>query len=81
MTTSHAELEAAVYDDGFEYQGIIGYVYNEAPSTCAGTVPFYRTFNAQLTDHYYVTNATSAANAAKNGYTDEGIAAYVFPPS
>ena len=81
ITTSETEVQAAVDSDGYEYQGITGYVYNQAQTDCAGTVPLYRLYKPSLPVHYYTTNTTDEANAINaDGYDDEGIAAYVFAP-
>ncbi|KAI0695054.1 hypothetical protein C8T65DRAFT_698827 [Cerioporus squamosus] len=81
VTTSWTEVESAVATNGYEYQGIVGYVYADtsAETGCPGTVAFYRTFNPQLEDHFYTTSATVAMNLSSNGYLDQGIAAYIFP--
>ncbi|TFK80683.1 hypothetical protein K466DRAFT_569499 [Polyporus arcularius HHB13444] len=83
VTTSWDEVESAVATNGYEYQGIVGYVYTEpsAESGCPGTVGFYRTVNPQLEDHYYTTDAATATSVAKSGYLNQGIVAYVFPPA
>ncbi|KAI0695055.1 hypothetical protein C8T65DRAFT_666024 [Cerioporus squamosus] len=81
VTTSWDEVESAVATNGYEYQGVIGYVYADtsAETGCPGTVAFHRTFNPQLEDHYYTTDAAEIKTVAADGYLDEGIAAYVFP--
>ncbi|MFA5992581.1 MAG: hypothetical protein WC796_02670 [Candidatus Pacearchaeota archaeon] len=43
------------------------------------TVPFYRTYNPSTGDHFYTMSETEKNNAVANyGYSDEGIAAYIF---
>ena len=82
LTTSWSEVESAVSSDGVEYQGVIAYVYNELPADCAGAVPFYRTYNPQLTVHFYTPSYADEMRVVNDdGYQNEGIAAYLFPPT
>ncbi|OSD01229.1 hypothetical protein PYCCODRAFT_1459876 [Trametes coccinea BRFM310] len=82
ITTSWAEVQSSV-NAGYDYQGITAYVYPEAQSGCAGTVPLYRKYNPDIQDHQFDTakpEPTSSGGADKSGYFYEGIAAYVFAP-
>ncbi|RPD53359.1 hypothetical protein L226DRAFT_617470 [Lentinus tigrinus ALCF2SS1-7] len=81
ITTSWDEVESAVATNGYEYEGTVGYVYADtsAETGCPGTVGFWRTFDPQLEDHFYTTNASEANAVASNGYLNQGISAYVFP--
>ncbi|TFK80682.1 hypothetical protein K466DRAFT_569498 [Polyporus arcularius HHB13444] len=83
ITTSWDEVDSAVASNGYEYQGIVGYVFADtsAATGCPGTVAFHRSFNPQLEDHFFTTNVSEAAILAGEGYLDQGIAAYVFPPA
>ncbi|KAJ3546032.1 hypothetical protein NMY22_g2211 [Coprinellus aureogranulatus] len=46
----------------------------------ARAIPFYRSFNARSTDHFYTTNRAEHTNAYTNlGYSDEGISGYILP--
>ena len=67
ITTSWTEVEDAVRQDGYEYQGITGYVYGQAQADCAGTIPLYRTFNPAKTDHYYTTVQKNEQGEVANG--------------
>ncbi|KAI9066536.1 hypothetical protein FKP32DRAFT_1601750 [Trametes sanguinea] len=83
ITTSWAEVQSSV-NAGYDYQGVTAYVYPDAQSGCAGTVPLYRQYNPTIQDHVFGTakpEPTSPATGMdKDGYFDEGIAAYVFAP-
>ena len=81
ITTSWDEVQSAVETNGYDYQGIIGYVYADASaqSGCPGTVTFYRTFNVQLEDHFYTTSAAEANAVGGSRDINQGIAASVFP--
>ena len=81
VTTSWDEVESAVATNGYEYEGIIGYVYADtsAETGCKGTVAFWRTVNTKLEDHFYTTDVTERDKVlAHNGYLDEGVAGYVY---
>ncbi|CDO74840.1 hypothetical protein BN946_scf185022.g10 [Trametes cinnabarina] len=75
ITTSWAEVQSSV-NDGYEYQNITAYVYPEAQSDCAGTVPLYREYDPTTHDHQFTTSKPATTPPA--GYFNEGIAAYVF---
>ncbi|KAF8989161.1 hypothetical protein BDQ17DRAFT_1393326 [Cyathus striatus] len=53
------------------------------PPACADprtVTPLYRAYNYRVTDHFYTANGTEFTNAVeKLGYTNEGIAGWVFP--
>src|SRR5689334_18495864 len=44
-------------------------------------VPFYRMYSPSGTDHFYTVSAAETNSAVKDGYTFEGTACYVFPPT
>ncbi|KAG0041552.1 hypothetical protein BGZ83_001660 [Gryganskiella cystojenkinii] len=47
---------------------------------CPSTIPIYRLYSSGGTDHFYTTSAAERDNASNNlGYTQEGIAGYVYP--
>ncbi|KAG2126594.1 hypothetical protein DEU56DRAFT_742860, partial [Suillus clintonianus] len=49
-------------------------------SNICGSIPLYRLYSADGTDHFYTTSLSEADNAvAKLNYASEGIAAYVLP--
>jgi hypothetical protein len=59
---------------GATVEGIIGYI---ASSTTCGAVPLYRT--SKSGEHFYTTSLAEKNNAVQSlGYTDEGIAGYVW---
>lgn len=43
-------------------------------SQATGTIPLYRYYSGQLSDHFYSTSAVTPA-----GYVGEGIVGYIFP--
>ena len=43
------------------------------------TVPFLRAWNKAATDHFYTTNTTEMDTFLANGYTSQGLAAYILP--
>ncbi|KAI0337701.1 hypothetical protein BDW22DRAFT_858582 [Trametopsis cervina] len=58
-------------------EGIAGYVYAIRQN---GTVPLYRLYNSTADDHFYTTSAPEKEVCImKGGWTDEGIACYVYP--
>ncbi|KAG6891436.1 hypothetical protein C0992_006695 [Termitomyces sp. T32_za158] len=75
-TTSASEANSAVQNLGYMSQGIAGYIYPNG--NCRDTVPLYRLYSASGTDHFYTTSAAERASAMRIGYSDEGIAGYVF---
>ena len=42
------------------------------------TVPLLRAWSQTATDHFYTTNTTEMNTFLANGYTDQGIAAYIL---
>lgn len=75
-TTSVEERDHAVKRLGYTLVETVGYVY---PSGGAGRVPLYRLHNKGVHDHYYTTSTHQRDDAARNGWTNEGIAGYMFP--
>ena len=43
------------------------------------TVPLLRAWSQAQTDHLYTTNTTEMNTFLVNGYTDQGVAAYILP--
>ncbi|KAH7660401.1 hypothetical protein AAVH_43815, partial [Aphelenchoides avenae] len=67
-------------DDGYtvERNGL-GMIFRSAQP---GTVPFYRLWQAKEDDHFYTTSAAERDAAIRDGgYTDEGVAGYVYQTS
>ena len=49
-------------------------------ATCGyPTVPLLRAWSQAATDHFYTTNTTEMNSFLANGYTAQGIAAYILP--
>jgi hypothetical protein len=77
-TVDKDEADNAVKKYGYHVEGIAGYVYPPQNSTCGG-VPLYRLYSVTAVDHLYTTSETERDTASKKNYTQEGIAAYIFP--
>jgi len=76
-TTSFSEWRRATKHDGFQPEGITGYVFRVQQP---GTVPLYRLYNSQDTNHFYTTDAPEKDYAVANlGYRSEGVAGWVYP--
>ena len=75
-TTSIAESNNAVAQDGYHFEGTACYVYD---SQQPGTVPFFRLLNDSDGDHFYTASIAESNNAvAQDGYHFEGTACYVY---
>lgn len=61
--------------NGYEYQGIIGYIYRNPEG---GTVPLLRWWSATPSDHFYCTDPRGEI-APEVGYVFEGVTGYLFP--
>ena len=66
---------------GYISEGIAGYCF---PSAVAGTVPLYRYWKDNVSDHFYTTNAaeigtTTNGHVGQHGYCSEGVVCYVIP--
>ncbi|KAL2826750.1 hypothetical protein BJY01DRAFT_255899 [Aspergillus pseudoustus] len=80
-TRSAEERDRAVQSLGYSDEGIAGYVYPQQQSSVPSLTALYRTYNGQITDHFYTVSAPERDNAVQSlGYSDEGVAGYVFPP-
>ncbi|OAX35547.1 hypothetical protein K503DRAFT_773345 [Rhizopogon vinicolor AM-OR11-026] len=80
-TTSTAQKESAVAQDGYIYEEIAGYVY-ESGSVCPDIVPIYHLYSYAGTDNFYTLDEEEAVNAAAHdGYTMVGTAAWVLRSS
>ncbi|KAF8695435.1 hypothetical protein AX14_001821 [Amanita brunnescens Koide BX004] len=75
-TTDAAERDNAASHLGYNEEGITGYVY---PDNGCGGQPLYRLYSSAGTDHFYTMSADERDHAQQNGYTSEGIAAYIYP--
>ncbi|CAA7262499.1 unnamed protein product [Cyclocybe aegerita] len=76
-TTAAADVTSSIRLYGYEYEGIVGYIYQNA--NCGG-VPLYRLYSASNTDHFYTTSASERDTAINHlEYADEGITGYVLP--
>ena len=67
-------------NDGYKFERIAGYCYSTPTEY---TVPLYRYWNPQISDHFYTTNSadigtTIYGQTGKHGYISEGIACYVY---
>ncbi|KAF9552716.1 hypothetical protein CPC08DRAFT_789314 [Agrocybe pediades] len=81
-TTGVVEKNKAITLLGYQDQGIAGYLWpNTTVPVPKQTIPLYRVYNSQLTvtDHFYTTSvAERDAAINKLGFTNEGIAGYVY---
>ncbi|OAX32631.1 hypothetical protein K503DRAFT_749649 [Rhizopogon vinicolor AM-OR11-026] len=78
-TTSTAQKESAVAQDGYRYEEIAGYVY-ESGNVCPDAVPLYHLYSYAGTDNFYTLSKEEALSAvAHDGYTIVGTAAWVVP--
>jgi hypothetical protein len=75
-TTSASERDNAAQKLGYNVEGTACFVL---AGQASGSIPFFRMFNATSGDHFYTTSAPERDNALNLGYTDEGVAAFVFP--
>lgn len=66
-------LDAGCEGSGATYEGILGYV---ATSALCGARPLYRL--SARDDHFYTTDPGERDYAVSIGYTDEGVAVYVW---
>jgi hypothetical protein len=63
---------------GYVSEGATGYVYQNA--AIGDPVPLYRYFNPTSGVHFYTLSITEGEGAVTtNGYSGEGIAAYIYP--
>ena len=76
-TTKHWETG----NHGYRSEGVQGYCF---PDPSSETIPLYRYWNAQNSDHFYTTNmdeigTVTSGEVGRHGYRSEGIACYVVP--
>jgi hypothetical protein len=75
ITPSEAEKNSAI-SYGWEYLGIAFYI---SLAEIGGTVPFYRLYNPDLSDHVYTASLTERNSLMGRGYLEYGIVGYVLP--
>ncbi|KAG6820928.1 hypothetical protein H0H93_009702 [Arthromyces matolae] len=75
LTTSEKEKDYAIKRRGYHLEGVLGYVY---PTAGEGRVPFYQLHNRPIHDHYYTSSEHEREDAARNGWTEEGIVGYLL---
>jgi len=66
---------------GYTCEGVLGYISQQP---IPGTVPVYRYWNVNVSDHFYTTNAdeigtTQPGTSGKFGYVFESILGYAYP--
>lgn len=66
-------IDPSCESSGASYEGVLGYV---APAPLCGARPLYRL--STPTNHFYTIDSDEREFAVRIGYTDEGIAAYVW---
>ncbi|KAJ7272393.1 hypothetical protein C8J57DRAFT_1225925 [Mycena rebaudengoi] len=75
-TTSTTERDDAV-KIGYILQSEKIYIY---PTQICGSIPLFRLFSATGKDNFYTTSESERLDfITKDGYTDRGIAGYVYP--
>jgi len=63
--------------DGYDYEGIVGFLYT---LTGEGVMPLRHLENTGNTDHFYTINTMEAQNAVDNlGFISQGIVGYISP--
>ncbi|KAH7694740.1 hypothetical protein AAVH_38209, partial [Aphelenchoides avenae] len=89
-TTNATERDEAIRLQAYRDEGIAGYVFSasavEPLCPCSKARPLYRLFkegslqNYTAYDHFYTLNATEKALfISEHGYSDEGLAACIYP--
>ena len=68
-------METVVRSGVFNPEGDIA---NVLPSQSPHTISLYRLYLPSAMDHFYTPSETERDNAINDGYTYEGVAAYVF---
>jgi hypothetical protein len=77
-TISSAERQNDISSLGYTDEGSACYVFGSDPQV-PGSAPLFRLYNPTNGDNFYTTSATERDNAVANGgYTDAGVACYVF---
>lgn len=77
-TTSQSEVINA-QSKGYSYSGFDAFV---SSSPQAGLIPFYRIYSPQRRDRFHTVSWDEVVAATTTqGYTYEGIGAYVYPPN
>ncbi|KAI1798282.1 hypothetical protein LXA43DRAFT_1088404 [Ganoderma leucocontextum] len=79
-TTSASQMDNAIRNDAYVSQGDAALVFPTADGpSIPGAIPLYRMWSPTRQDHFYTASAAQRDNAVqKHGYTDEGVAAYVY---
>jgi Tc toxin complex TcA C-terminal TcB-binding domain/Putative peptidoglycan binding domain/Repeat of unknown function (DUF5648) len=74
-TTDIEERDKAVKDDGYNFEGIAGYI---GAAKSAGTTALYHLYSKENSDHLYTTDIEERNNAINNlKYEDKGILGYL----
>ena len=75
-TTSVGEVQYAA-TGGYVWEGAVAYIFS---TPVCGAIPLWRLYHAGIGDHLYTTSVAERDYASVNpGYSQEGIAGYVFP--
>jgi Repeat of unknown function (DUF5648) len=70
-TTSSQEMQTS----GYKVEGLAGKCFS---SQVAGTIPLFRMYNQQETDHFYTTSVKQSEAAKTAGFRGEGVLCYVY---
>jgi hypothetical protein len=76
-TTSATERDSVVAG-GYTSEGTACFAFSSADPADPGRVPFFRLYNPGNGDHFYTTSAEERDNALIGGYTNQGIACFVY---
>ena len=77
LTTDASEVERALQSGSYSSSSVIAYVYNNATArNIPSTVPLYRLYSAEGTDHYLTASWPEVQSAASKGYAYEGVVGF-----
>ena len=61
---------------GYNREGTQAYVYT---AQVCGSIPLYRTYDVQGTDHFYTPSEQEYEEVVAGGFANEGITGYIMP--
>ncbi|EIM85384.1 uncharacterized protein STEHIDRAFT_59836, partial [Stereum hirsutum FP-91666 SS1] len=78
-TTSSEQLNNAVTNHGYVFQGVTGNVL-ASQSNITDSEPLYRLYSSTATDHFYTASAAQLDTAVNtHGFTFEAVQAWIYP--
>ncbi|KAJ7776253.1 hypothetical protein B0H16DRAFT_1003571 [Mycena metata] len=75
-TVDDSTITSAMQSDVYTFNGVAALIF---PTTEPSTVPFFCLVNTGISTFFYTTSATERSSALASGYSDDGIAGYVYP--